>query len=104
MKHSVPHSLGLETARKVVRSAFSNYTDRFSDFSPKATWKSEDEAQVTFAAKGMSIQGKVLVRESAIDIDLDVPFLLKPFQGKAVEVIEREFGKWIEKAKNGELA
>lgn len=104
MKHSIPHSLGLEMARKAVRSAFSNYTDRFADFSPTANWKSENEAQVTFAAKGMSIQGNVLVRPEAIDIDLDVPFLLKPFQGKAIEVIEREFGKWIKKAKEGELA
>lgn len=104
MKHSIPHSLGLEMARKVVQSAFSNYTDRFSDFSPRATWKNEDQAQVTFAAKGMSINGNVQVRSDAIDIDLDVPFLLKPFQGKAIEVIEREFGKWMAKAQAGELS
>jgi Putative polyhydroxyalkanoic acid system protein (PHA_gran_rgn) len=103
MKHSLPHSLGLETARKVVRSAFDNYTQRFSDFAPTTSWPSEDQAHVSFSAKGMSINGTVFVRATSIDIDLDVPFLLKPFQGKAVEVLERELGKWVEKAKNGQL-
>lgn len=104
MKHSVPHSLGLETARKVVQAAFSNYSDRFADFSPKTTWKSDDEAQVAFSAKGMTLNGSVSVRPSTIDIELDVPFLLRPFQGKAIEIIEREIGKWIDKAKSGELS
>jgi hypothetical protein len=103
MKHSVPHSLGLETARKVVRSAFENYSQRFSDFTPAAKWTSEDKVQVSFSAKGMSILGNVEVRPNTIDIELDVPFLLRPFQGKAVEVIEREISKWIDKAKSGEL-
>jgi len=104
MKHSVPHTLGLETARKVVRAAFENYSQRFSDFTPQATWASEDKANVSFAAKGMSIDGKIEVRPNSIDIDLDVPFLLRPFQGKAVEVIEREINKWADKAAKGELA
>jgi hypothetical protein len=104
MKHSLPHSLGLETARKVVRSAFETYSQRFSEFAPRTTWSGDDMATVSFSAKGMSIQGTVLVRATSIDVDLEVPFLLRPFQGKAVEVLERELQKWIHKASSGELS
>ena len=38
-----------------------------------------------------------------IEMDLDVPFVLRPFKGKAMGVIEEEIKKWIAKAKAGEL-
>ena len=36
-------------------------------------------------------------------MELDVPFLLKPFKGKALGVIEEEIKKWMAKAEAGEL-
>ena len=36
-------------------------------------------------------------------VDLDVPFLLRVFKGKAMDVIDREVKKWVEKARNGEI-
>ena len=38
-----------------------------------------------------------------VTLDLDVPFLLKPFKSKALEVIEREIKVWVAKAKRGEI-
>jgi hypothetical protein len=32
-------------------------------------------------------------------MDLDVPFLLRPFQGKAISVIEGEIKEWLAKEK-----
>jgi Putative polyhydroxyalkanoic acid system protein (PHA_gran_rgn) len=104
MKHSVPHTVGKEMAQKVARQAFEAYKVRFSEFSPETTWLGEDKAKISFSAKGMSVKGQVAVTEKAIDIDLEVPFLLRPFQGKAIELIEREIKTWIGKAKSGELA
>lgn len=103
MKHSVSHSLGRENARKVARSAFSAYEKRFSDYSPKTTWKSDDKAEISFSAKGIALKGQVEVTDKTIDLDLDVPFLLKPFKGKAVAVIEKEIKEWIGKAEKGEF-
>jgi hypothetical protein len=103
MKHSVPHNVGKATAQKVARQAFEAYERRFSEFSPKTTWLGEDKAQISFSAKGMAIKGEVKVSEKTIDLDMDVPFLLKPFQGKAVEIIDREIKNWLDKASSGEL-
>lgn len=103
MKHSVPHSLGQEMARKVARAAFESYAKRFSDYNPTTTWRSEDQADIGFSIKGMSLKGAVGVTSRSIDLDLDVPFMLKPFKGKAIEVIEREIRVWISKAEAGEL-
>lgn len=103
MKHSVPHSLGREKARKVAHSAFESYAKRFSEYNPKTNWKSEDSADIGFSVKGMSLNGSVEVTDKSIDLNLDVPFMLKPFKGKAVEVIEREIKVWIGKAEKGEL-
>lgn len=98
MKHSVPHKLGREAARKVAREAFESYARRFSDYSPQTTWKSDDQADIRFSLRGMELSGAISVEDQSIDLEMDVPFLLRPFQGKAVAVIEREIKEWIGKA------
>lgn len=103
MKHSVSHSLGRETARKVARSAFEAYEKRFAEYHPRTTWKSEDAADISFSAKGISLTGAVAVTDDSIDLNLDVPFLLRPFKGKAIAVIEKEINEWIGKAERGEI-
>lgn len=103
MKHSVTHSLGREKARQVARAAFESYAKRFADYKPVTTWKSEDTADISFSVKGISLNGAIAVADHSIDLDLNVPFMLKPFKGKALEVIEREIRVWIAKAEKGEL-
>jgi hypothetical protein len=103
MKHSVSHGLGRETARKVARSAFDSYSKRFSEFSPRTVWRGDDQAEISFSVKGFTLKGAVEVKEHSIELDMDVPFILKPFQHKAVTVIEREIKDWIKKAEDGAL-
>ena len=103
MKHTVSHTLGVEMARKVVQAALDSYAQRFSDYHPTTHWKNDDAADIGFTVKGMHLKGTVMVAESAIDLDLDVPFLLKPFKGKAISVIEGEIRQWIKKAEKGEI-
>lgn len=103
MKHTVTHSLGKETARKVARRAFEAYEKRFSEFSPRTSWRGEDQADISFSAKGLTLKGAVAVTDSSIDLEMDVPFLLRPFQNKAISVIEREIREWIGRAENGEV-
>ncbi len=103
MKHTVPHSLGREKARKVADAAFKSYGERFSDYKPSSRWVTEDKAEISFNVKGMSLSGGVEVKDDAFEMDLAVPFMLKPFQGKALSVIEGEIRKWIGKAEAGEL-
>lgn len=103
MKHSVGHDLDAQTARKVARHALEGYAAQFAKYNPQVQWLGEDAATVAFAAKGITIKGQVDLRPGEIVIDLSVPFALKLFQNKAVQVVEREIREWVDKAKNGQM-
>ncbi len=103
MKHSVPHDLEPETAKKVTLAAWDSYSKKFSKYSPTIDWASDSKAKIGFTAKGISLNGSIELKPSTIDLDLDVPFILKPFRGKAIAVIEEEIKAWIGKAKAGEI-
>jgi hypothetical protein len=103
MKHAVPHDLGQDLAKKVAESAFASYQQKFAKYSPTADWVTPKRANISFSVKGMTLKGSLEVSASSIDMDLDVPFLLKPFKGTAISVIEGEIKEWIRKARAGEL-
>jgi hypothetical protein len=103
MKHAVPHDLGLDQAKKVTEAAWQSYSTKFSSYQPTCDWLSTNRAKIGFTIKGVSLKGGIEVHDKSIDLDLDVPFLLKPFTGKAVGVIEEEIKRWIAKSKAGEL-
>jgi hypothetical protein len=100
MKHSVPHDLGQERAKKVAESALSTYAQKYANYSPQVTWKGPNRAEIGFKVKGMSLNGSLEVLDRSIDLDIDVPFLLRPFKSQALGVIEGEINEWIKKAKS----
>lgn len=99
MKHTVNHDLGQERAKKVTESALTTYAEKFAKYSPKTSWTSPSRANISFSVKGMSLSGSVEVKDKTIELELDVPFLLKPFQGQAISVIEGEIKSWLDKEK-----
>lgn len=103
MKHSVPHDLGAAKARQVADAAITSYQQKFASYHPEATWVSERRAEIRFAVKGMTLTGVLEVTDASIDMDLEVPFFLRPFRGTAMAVIEKEINDWIGRAKAGEL-
>jgi hypothetical protein len=103
MKHAVAHDLDHDTARKVARHALEGYAQQFERFDPQVVWSGADRAAVQFSAKGLTVKGQLDVRASEFVIDLEVPFLLKPFQKRAVDVVEREIEAWVAKVKRGEV-
>ena len=103
MKHSVPHDLDEPTARRVADKAWESYSTRFRQYDPKINWVNDKRAQISFKAKGIKLTGELELRPKAIDMDLDVPFLLRPFKKTAINVIDEEVRKWITKAKAGEI-
>ena len=103
MKHAVPHDLGPERAKLVAESAIASYQKRFEKYNAKARWVAPTRAEISFNVKGMSIGGTLEVKAHAIEMDLEVPFLLRPFKSTAVGVIEEEIKSWIAKAKAGEI-
>ena len=99
MKHSVPHDLGQERAKKVAESALSNYAQKYANYHATVTWTTANRAELSFKVKGMSISGTVEVLDHSIDLDIEVPFLLRPFKSQALSVIDGEINEWIKKAK-----
>jgi hypothetical protein len=103
MKHRVPHDIGQDAARKATEAAWKSYSERFAKYSPTCSWVTENRADIGFTAKGIKLTGTIEVLSNGIDLDLDVPLLLRPFKGTAIGVIEEEIQKWIGKAKAGQV-
>jgi hypothetical protein len=103
MKHIVAHDLGREQAKRVAEAAWNSYSARFANYSPSCQWENENKANIGFNVKGVSLKGSLEVNPNDIALDLDVPFLLRPFKGQALKVIEEEIRNWIGKAKAGQI-
>lgn len=102
MKHTVMHDLGRAQAKRVAEAAYGSYSERFSNYSPTCQWNG-DTASIGFNVKGVKLTGAIAVSDREIELDLDVPFLLRPFKGQALKVIEEEIHKWIAKSKAGQI-
>jgi len=103
MKHEIHHGLEPDLAKKAIDKAMEAYSERFSDFNPRFAWKTESRGELGFKAKGVGVDGSIEIAGPKIFVDLEVPFLLRVFKGKAIDVIDREVKKWVEKARAGEL-
>ena len=103
LKHEIRHPLSLELAKKAIDKAMEAYSARFADYNPRYEWKRENMGQLSFRAKGVSVEGEIEIVDDKIFVELEVPFILRIFKGKAMEVIDTEVKKWIEKAQAGEL-
>jgi hypothetical protein len=98
MKHQVPHALGQEKAKQVAIQALKSYQRKFSEYDPRVDWTSESHANIGFSVKGLKLSGAIEVFADNFALDLEVPFILRPFRGKALAVIEEEIKSWISKA------
>ena len=103
MKHAVTHQLSPELAKKATELAWETYQARFAQYEPKCTWANESQASVSFRVKGVSLQGAFELVPGAIELDLQVPLVFRPFKKKAINLIEREIRVWVDKAERGEL-
>lgn len=103
MKHAVKHDLSPELAKKALDKALESYKERFASYSPRAVWTTDKHVDVSFSAKGISLKGTIDLEPNQIVMDLDVPFLLRPFKNQALELVETQIQKWSEKAKRGQL-
>ena len=79
------------------------YKARFAEYHPHFTWKNDSTGEFGFNAKGVKLGGTIVVRDKKIDVDMEVPFLFRIVQGKAMDVVTEEVQKWIDKVKKGEI-
>ena len=98
MKHQVPHALGQAKAKQVAIQALESYRAKFAEYNPRVDWTSDTLAKICFSVKGLKLNGAIEVLPDTFALDLDVPFVLRPFRGTALTVIEEEIKKWISKS------
>lgn len=103
MEHRVSHDVGKDLAKKATVAAFAAYREKYGEYSPTTTWTSDYDANVSFAVKGFRLDGKIHIKDAEVVMDMDVPFLLKPFRKRALEIIETEIRAWCDKAKKGQI-
>lgn len=103
MKHDIPHDLDQPLARKAAQKAVEAYGERFKDYKYTSNWVSEDKVDIGFTVTGRRLEGSLTVETTKMIFELEVPFIFRVFSGKAIDIVEREAKKWIEKARNGEL-
>jgi hypothetical protein len=103
MEHRIEHDLSPELARKAVTKAVESYSEQFGKYDPRVQWQGEDQVEVGFTVKGLTLSGKLRLEPKAIVVDMDVPLLLRPFRSKAIDVIDGQVKAWIQKAKTGEV-
>ena len=103
MRHIIKHPLPHDLARKAAVKAAESYTERFAAYSPRVEWTGENHANVSFRAKGVTLTGDIGLRPGEFIVEMQVPFLFRIFEKKAMGVIEEEFRRWLDKADRGEL-
>ncbi|MBX7191764.1 MAG: polyhydroxyalkanoic acid system family protein [Sandaracinaceae bacterium] len=103
MKHTIQTNLDLARSKLAIDKAMEAYKARFAEYNPRFDWTTDTRGEFGFKAKGVSLGGTILVHDHKVDVDMEVPFLFRIFQGKAMEVIEDEVRHWVEKVKKGEI-
>ena len=103
MNHSVPHDLSHDLAHQVAQKAVESYAAQFTKYQPQSSWSGADRCEINFTVNGFKRAGAIDLRPGSIDIDLQVPLLLRLFKTQAIAVIEREIQLWLVKARAGEL-
>jgi hypothetical protein len=103
LEHEIRHDLPPEQAQRVAKQAIQSYAERFAKYTPEVQWRGDNQADFAFTVKGMRLTGGIVIEPSRFRLSLDVPFVLRPFKGRAFAVIEREVQDWLAKAKSGQV-
>ena len=103
MKHVMKHNLDMALARRAADKACEAYSARFAEYNPTTDWETEQRANVSFTVKGVKLRGWLELVPGAVEMELQVPFIFRPFRKKALGIVEEEVRNWFAKAEAGEL-
>lgn len=104
MTHDIPHDLDFDLAKLAAQKAAEAYGKRFAEYDYRAKWVSDSRVELGFTVVGKRLEGAMTIKPNKLELELDVPLMLRPFRGKAIEIIEKEARTWLDKAKRGELS
>lgn len=95
IEHTFPHQKPLSELKTTLEKAFEFYKERYENYHPTLSWQSENQAGISFSAKGFHLKGVLTLHEKEIHLSLEVPLFLKIFQAKAIAKIDSEIKRWL---------
>ena len=97
MKVVKAHNMTKEAARSKVDSAFPNLMAGFDETVSDVTYSWQDDLMAfSFHARGFDFKGTLNVTDSELAIDLDIPLMLRAFQGLVRERMEEGLDEFLE--------
>ena len=96
VKMAVPHTLGQEDAVERIKSYSEKMHDKFSESvkNMEENWE-ENCCNFAFRTYGMDFKGKLLVQDSEVQVESDLPFRAMMFKGRIQGEVEKELGKLL---------
>ena len=97
MKVVKAHNMTREAARSKVDSEFSELMARFDETVADVTYSWQDNIMAfSFHARGFDFKGTLDVTDTELAIDLDIPLMLRAFQGLVQERMEEGLDEFLE--------
>ena len=88
---NIPHSLSKEEAISRIKNLFSNLKDEHKDMISDVheSWQ-ENKGNFSFKAKGFNLAGDIIVNDSNVQINSDLPFAVSFFKSAISDVITKK--------------
>lgn len=81
--------------RALIDEAMAFYKARYPRYSPMLSWLAPDRAEASVHVRGLTLSGQLELRPDALEVAVEVPFLLRPFQKMAIARVEQEVARWL---------
>jgi Putative polyhydroxyalkanoic acid system protein (PHA_gran_rgn) len=89
MTIQVEHTLSKQEAKKRIEQLIEHYEQEYKDeLQDLAINWTEDKAHIRLKARGYSTAGNLEVKESLVNLDFYMPFLLQVFSKKIISTIQ----------------
>jgi len=88
---NIPHSLSKEEAISRIKNLFSNLKDEHKDMISDVHegWQ-DNKGNFSFKAKGFNLAGDIIVNDSNVQINSDLPFAVSFFKSAISDVITKK--------------
>ena len=90
------HSMTKEEAVEVSKKAVTKLLAAFEATDTNVTYDGEDNVGFSCKSRGFSITGKVLVKESEVDVTVTLPIMAIAFKGLVKAAMDKHVTKHLE--------
>ena len=98
MKVSIPHRLSREEAARRLRTGISDFRTQYASKLAQMDERwTDDHMDFKAAAFGQSITGRIDVRDNAVDLELDLPWLFAVLAEKIKGQVQQAGQRLLEK-------